>query len=162
MSKIIILRGNSGSGKSTIARRLQAALGRRTMLIPQDILRREILGVKEGDANPSIQLIFQTAVYGLSIGYDVILEGILRRQYYGQMLQDLTDRFDEAHVYYFAVSLEETLRRHATKPNAGDFGEKEMRRWYKEHDALGPHDSLIHEELSEDEILNLILSKLSK
>ena len=36
MSRLIIIRGNSGSGKSTIARLAQEKLGEGTMLISQD------------------------------------------------------------------------------------------------------------------------------
>ena len=45
MSKLIILRGNSGSGKTTVARALQRKFGRNTMVISQDIIRRDMLWV---------------------------------------------------------------------------------------------------------------------
>lgn len=38
------------------------------------------------------------------------------------------------YAYYFDISFEETLRRHQTKPNCHSFGEKEMRRWWREKD----------------------------
>ena len=47
-SKIIILRGNSGSGKTTVAKELQKKLGYGTLLISQDAIRREMLYVKDG------------------------------------------------------------------------------------------------------------------
>ena len=34
------------------------------------------------------------------------------------------------------VPFEETLLRHRTKPNRNDFGEEEMRRWWREKDLL--------------------------
>jgi hypothetical protein len=37
---------------------------------------------------------------------------------------------------YLDVPFGETLRRHATKPQAGDYGEEEMRAWYRELDLL--------------------------
>lgn len=40
MRKLIILRGNSGSGKTTIAKELQNRFGTNTMLISQDVIRR--------------------------------------------------------------------------------------------------------------------------
>ena len=46
MSKLIMLRGNSGSGKTTIAKELQKHFGRNTMLISQDVIRRDMLWVK--------------------------------------------------------------------------------------------------------------------
>lgn len=82
MSKLIIIRGNAGSGKTTIAKELQEKLQLHfskeadggTMLIPQDVVRRKILRAKDGPKNPSIQLIKDIATYGRSIGYDVIIE----------------------------------------------------------------------------------------
>ena len=41
MKKIIILRGNSGSGKTTVARALQKKFGYNTMMITQDEIRRD-------------------------------------------------------------------------------------------------------------------------
>ena len=37
-NKLIILRGNSGSGKTTIAKELQQVFGNNTMLISQDVI----------------------------------------------------------------------------------------------------------------------------
>ena len=48
MKKIIILRGNSGSGKTTVARALQKKFGCNTMMISQDEIRENILWVKDG------------------------------------------------------------------------------------------------------------------
>lgn len=40
MHKLIILRGNSGSGKTTVSKELQKKFGKNTMYISQDIVRR--------------------------------------------------------------------------------------------------------------------------
>ena len=47
MHKLIMLRGNSGSGKTTVAKELQELFGRGTMVLSQDMIRREVL--KERD-----------------------------------------------------------------------------------------------------------------
>lgn len=50
MSKLISIRGNSGSGKTVLATKLQEKLGSNTMLISHDMIRMKILHVwgKEG------------------------------------------------------------------------------------------------------------------
>lgn len=48
VAKLIILRGNSGSGKTATGKALQRKFGRGTMLISQDVVRREMLFVKDG------------------------------------------------------------------------------------------------------------------
>ena len=77
MNNLIIIRGNSGSGKSTIVRKLQKQLGEGTMLISQDDVRIKILSVEDKKDNPAIELIYKLAMYGDEINTNVILEGIL-------------------------------------------------------------------------------------
>ena len=62
MSKIIILRGNSASGKTTIAKALQKERGHGTMLISQDVIRQEMMYVKEGPHNKAIDF-YETIPY---------------------------------------------------------------------------------------------------
>ena len=45
MKKLIILRGNSGSGKTSVAKALQRKFGSNTMLLSHDMVRMEILHV---------------------------------------------------------------------------------------------------------------------
>lgn len=162
MSNLIILRGNSGSGKSTTAIKIRYALGYETMLIPQDVVRREMLRTKDLPGNPSVQLIHDLAKYGQGIGYDVIIEGILPRDRYGSMLQEVIALFEHVYVYYFDIPFEETLERHKTKPNSHEFGEEEMRQWWAEKDALGvASEKIITDELSQDEIVSMILTDVS-
>ena len=155
---LIILRGNSGCGKTSTARLLQRQLGYGTMLVSQDVVRREILRVKDSESNPAIQLIYDLCMYGNNVGYTVILEGILSNKKYGAMLRRLLDDFQgEKLIYYFDVSFEETVRRHAIKPNAHEFGESEMRQWWKDQDVLNvPGEQRIGEQLSQAEIVDLI------
>ena len=155
---LIILRGNSGCGKTSTARLLQRQLGDGTMLVSQDVVRREILRVKDIESNPAIQLIYDLCMYGNNVGYTVILEGILSNKKYGAMLRRLLDDFQgEKLIYYFDVSFEETVRRHATKPNAHEFGESEMRQWWKDQDVLNvPGEQRIDEQFSQAEIVDLI------
>ena len=155
---LIILRGNSGCGKTSTARLLQRQLGYGTMLVSQDIVRREMLRVKDSESNPAIQLIYDLCMYGNNVGYTVILEGILSNKKYGEMLHRLLNDFQgEKLIYYFDVSFEETVRRHATKPNAHEFGVSEMRQWWKDQDALGvPGEQRIGEQLAQAEIVDTV------
>ena len=157
-SKLIILRGNSGSGKSTVAKKLREASGRKVALVEQDNIRRVILKEKETDDGANIALIAQIVEFALGRGYDVILEGILKFQRYGDMLKKLITSCPESYVYFFDVSFEETLRRHATKPNAHEFGEKEMREWYKHRDLTGfKEEKIIPEKHSLERTVRMIM-----
>ena len=55
MPKLIILRGNSGSGKTTVAKVLQTRYGRKTMRISQDAVRRDMLKEKSITSEKELQ-----------------------------------------------------------------------------------------------------------
>ena len=87
MTKLIILRGNSGSGKTTIAKELQKLFGKNTMLISQDVIRREMLNVDDGENTKALPLLKELLKYGNEHNEIVILEGILRANWYNSLFE---------------------------------------------------------------------------
>lgn len=162
MSKLIILRGNSGSGKTTIAKGLQKKFGPGTMLISQDVVRRDILYVKDGEKPKAEELLFQLAMYGKQHCEIVIIEGIFNSKWYNNFFKKILDEFsDDIFAFYFDIPFEETLKRHKTKPSANEFGKKEMRKWWNEKDLLKfIPETLLGKQLKENEIINLIYEKV--
>src|SRR5688572_10270823 len=114
-TKLIVIRGNSGSGKSTIARQGQLRHGRGCALVQQDYLRRIVLRERDIPGGIAPALIANTVRFALDHQYHVVLEGILHSAKYGEMLAALR-RAHRGHtcVFYLDVGFEETLRRHAT------------------------------------------------
>lgn len=88
-SHLIILRGNSGSGKTTTAKELQKKFGHGTMLISQDVVRREMLYVKDGLDTAAAQLLLELALYGKKHCSIIILEGILNSKWYYRLFENL-------------------------------------------------------------------------
>jgi len=162
--KLIILRGNSGSGKTTTAKALQKKFGHGTMLISQDVVRREMLFVKDGPDTEAIKLLNELVLYGKKHCDVVILEGILNSKWYKKLFENLHDEFgNQIFAYYFNIPFEETLNRHKQKPNAHEFGEKEMRKWWNEKDLIGFIPELyIHKDLSLNEIVNIVYQDVIK
>ena len=80
MHKLIMLRGNSGSGKTTVAKELQKLFGRGTMVLSQDIIRREVLKERDGidpQALPLIkQMLRSVALTSVSSDKPNLLRGI--------------------------------------------------------------------------------------
>lgn len=162
MPKLVILRGNSGSGKSSTARLVRDSVhdykNHKVALVEQDYLRRTILKEKEAAGTHNVALIEHTTQHILDQGYDVILEGIFVTKRYRDMLTSLLQQNTDNYVYYFDISLEETLRRHSTKPNSHEFGETEMRSWYVEKDYLGiQNEVIISEDMTQETIVNKII-----
>lgn len=75
MKKLITLRGNSGSGKTTIARALQEKFGKNTMLLSQDVIRRDILKTNDGAGTRANDVLIMLLEYGHAHNELVILEG---------------------------------------------------------------------------------------
>lgn len=136
-TRLVVLRGNSASGKSSLAAGIRESFGRGLALVGQDNLRRIVLREHDRPGGVNIGLIDTVARYSLDAGYHVVLEGILYADRYGQMLQRLrADHRGHTHCYYLDVPFPETLARHATKPIADEVGEKQLRDWYRPLDLL--------------------------
>ena len=135
MRKLIILRGNSGSGKTTVAKELQNRFGNNTMLISQDVIRRDMLKVKDGKNTPALTLMKELLIYGSNHSNIVILEGIMYADWYKPLFELAVNTYGrDIYAYYFDLPFEETLKRHQTKSNCCEFGEEAMRRWWREKD----------------------------
>jgi len=141
MPKLVVIRGNSGSGKSSVAKEVRARYGRGCALVEQDYLRRIILRERDSHHDPdgrnAPDLIANTTLFALERGYHVVLEGFLWTVRYRDMLTHLLKSTGESHVFYLDVSLDETIRRHAMRPQASEFTPDQMRTWYGAQDTLG-------------------------
>ena len=76
-TQLIVLRGNSATGKSTLASALQRALGPGTAHVGQDHFRRVVLREHDVPNADNIGLIAHNVRYCTALGYHVILEGAL-------------------------------------------------------------------------------------
>ncbi|MER7792390.1 AAA family ATPase [Streptomyces sp. NPDC097640] len=136
-TRLVVLRGNSASGKSSVAAGIRERFGRGLALVAQDHLRRVVLRERDRPGAANIGLIDTVARYALDAGYHVVVEGILYADHFGDMLARLrADHRGRTYGFYLDVPFEETLARHATKPQAREYGEAELRSWYRERDLL--------------------------
>ena len=158
---LIVIRGNSASGKSAVAAEIRRRHGRGLAIVGQDNLRRQVLRERDVPGGANIDLIDLTARFALERGFHVIVEGILYADHYGAMLTALiVDRVGSAYAYYLDVPWAETLRRHASKPQAAEYGESAMRGWYRERDLLpGGLEQIIPAASSLDETVRRIMTE---
>jgi chloramphenicol 3-O phosphotransferase len=158
---IIILRGNSGSGKTTVARALQKQFGQGTLLISQDVIRREMLWVKDGAETKAISLLCDLTRYGNENCDIVILEGILNANWYRELFEEIRNTFTSIFAYYYELPFDETIARHQTKASCNEFGETQMKSWWKEKDYIGIiEEKIITKEIGLDEAVNMIYDEV--
>lgn len=162
MSTLIILRGNSGSGKTSLALLLQRQIGRGTLVISQDVVRREMLWAKDGPDTSVVPLLISLIEYGRRNCQAVILEGILNSKWYRPVFDEAVRIFGaDIHAYYYDLDFEETLRRHQTRDKKSEFGENEMRGWFMQRDFIGIiPEKIITEDLSLESALKMILADI--
>lgn len=161
-TRLVVLRGNSGSGKTTTARTLRQRLGRGTAWVEQDHIRRILLRERDVPGGLNIGLIDLNTRYALDHGYNVVLEGILDSARYGDMLRRLTsDHRGTTLHYYFDIPFQETVIRHATRELRHEFGPDVMQDWYRERDLLdGVEQTVIGPDSTLDETVTRILTEL--
>lgn len=161
-TRLVVLRGNSGSGKSTTAQEVRRRVGRGVAWIEQDHFRRIVLREHDLPGASNIGLLDQTARYALDNGYHVILEGIMHAVRYGDMLRRLVaDHAGRTRVYYFRLSFEETIRRHGSRPLAQVVTAEQMLDWYEECDLLGvPDERVIEPDSTLDETVERVIDEM--
>lgn len=164
--KLIMLRGPAGSGKSSSAKLLFDSTDRKACLIEQDYYRfifRPYENGSKANSKAMRQMILQNVLTALTEGYDVILEGIMNAKSYKNIVDKIIDAHpSENYFFYFDISLEETLRRHAQRPvkNTPPFTLDDMKSWYPdEYIPIHENEVLIPESSSIDETIALIKSE---
>lgn len=65
------------------------------MPISQDVVRREMLYVKDGEKPKVEELLFQIAMYGKKYCEIVIIEGIFNSKWYSNLFKKLLDEFTD-------------------------------------------------------------------
>jgi predicted kinase len=121
--------------------------------------RRTILREPDQLENTDIiGLIEQTVTYSLKKGYTVIIEGILSKPKYRELLINLMDTATcKSKVFYIDVSIEETIQRHQTKPIADEVTDEQLRSWYQPKNYLDvPGEVIIDETSTLEDTVDLI------
>jgi predicted kinase len=162
-TRLVVIRGNSGSGKSTTAKEVRRRVGTGVAWVEQDYLRRTLLREHNRPGAPNIGLIDQTVRYALDHGYHVIMEGDFFGPTYGEMVKQLVaDHAGPTGVYYFQLPFEEIMRRHVTRQHPQLASREQMRAWYHPHDVLGvPGEQMIDSSSTLDDTASRIITDLS-
>ena len=161
-TKLIILRGPSGAGKSTIAKKLRESSSRKIATVEQDMFRHSILHDQDGARELSATMMKDAILSALGNGYDVIADGIFNLTYSKKMLDEIFENHKNNNfIYFFNISFDETVRRHAQRDKKNDFGAEEMRKWYTSASTSGyDFEKEITEDMSEDDVLREILKNV--
>jgi predicted kinase len=159
-ARLIVVRGNSGSGKSSVAQQLRKVHGRGLAWVEQDYVRRTMLNELEPPEAANLAMIEQITRTALRQGFHTVLDGIFHSVVYGELLARLAREHDgPAYFYHLDVPLDETIRRHATRDKAQLFPADHLRDWYRDRDLLRePEETVIDHTSSLDDTVERILT----
>ncbi|WP_435271986.1 M15 family metallopeptidase [Streptomyces parvulus] len=139
-TRLVVIRGNSASGKSSVAQGLRDHYGRGVAIVGQDVIRRNVLREHDTTRGANITLLGRIARHALDAGFHVVLEGILYADRYSHMITSLVrDHRGISACYYLDVPLEATLARHASKADAAyleQVTDSHLTSWYRKLDLL--------------------------
>ncbi|MDD5935359.1 MAG: hypothetical protein PUC65_07360 [Clostridiales bacterium] len=97
-------------------------------MIPQDIIRREMLWANDGIDTAALPMLISLLQYGYENSEITIIESIFKSVWYWPLFEKAVQIYGEnIYAYYYELPFEETFKRHETKSNRFDFGEEEMR-----------------------------------
>ncbi|WP_435744786.1 AAA family ATPase [Microbacterium sp. PMB16] len=164
-TRLVIIRGDAASGKTTTALALRPELGAKVAVIHQDYVRRELLSnpdSRERSRDASV-VIVATARQALELGYDVVLDGIFNLRDYSAPFERLhQEHIGSTAICQFDLGIAETLRRHAARPLGQVISEGKIREW---HDGWQPlpwfDERRIGADAATADIVAMILSDLS-
>lgn len=166
VGKLIIIRGNSASGKSTLARRVQKEASGSVAVIEQDYFRHDLFGSKWGDAEYHARsaLITTMTLQLLRGDVTVILEGPLPSKWFTEVLATIQKEWHgEVIAFCYVLELEETVRRHQTRDKRTHFGEETLREWYTEHDRIAElQETILGAETTSEQAAQLILERMER
>lgn len=139
-TRLVVIRGNSASGKSSVAQGLRDHYGRGVAIVAQDVIRRNVLREHDTKGGANIALLGRIARHALDAGFHVVLEGILYADRYSHMITSLVrDHRGVSACYYLDVPLEATFTRHASKADAAyleQVTDAHLASWYRRLDLL--------------------------
>ena len=157
--KLILIRGNSGSGKTSLANLLHKGIPH-SRLIHQDVIRRDILNTHD-------DLVVQELIIAMlevmkKQEQPIILEGIFRKDKYQKLFDYLFNHFD-CDCYYYNLSFEETLKRHQTRNEKEEFDDKTMKSWFREQDQLNiAQEILFDQNVSLKQAIDKVIKNLKQ
>jgi len=138
------------------------------LYIEQDNFRREIIKVsKDEDFKTKRDSLTKKAIlnllnFGNNLFKYIILDGIFSSDSYSDMFNEINNIFLNVYAYYFNIPFNETVLRHKTRKQSNEFGEEEMKKWYKENDLINEiKEKIITVSQTKDEIITMILKDIS-
>lgn len=158
MAKLIILRGPSASGKSTVAKEIQKR-HKNVAVVEQDHINLHYYKIADREETSAArhEITKQSILTSLRHGHDVIAEGIYGGSWIATFKEIMIEHPEENHVFYFDISLDETVRRHAGRDKAKIFSAEQMSKWYNLAEKFGHvEEVIITEDMSKDKILELV------
>jgi hypothetical protein len=156
---IIIIRGPSGVGKSTVAKALMEKTSRPTVLVDLDHYRFSFVNPPPKDHDLEYEMSASDVSIGLELGFNVIFDGNFSAGADDPFLEKLFAKHPEGnYIFYLNASLRETLERHKTKADPR-IGTDKMKEVYKYASPTGHKQEVV---IPEESTLGQTVAKIRR
>ncbi len=165
MNKVIVLRGPSGVGKSTISKLIQEKLGLNWCIIDVDNFKH-YMPMKENQSNrperaeiaQDVSKYFAKKMYDKK--YDVILEEMYKKPYNDSLVEFLTQNDISYIKVFLSAPIELVIARAQAREK--EVPDDEIRRHYSEIEAYEDDFVIDTTNFTSQEITDLIIEKLAE
>jgi predicted kinase len=158
VTKLIVIRGPSGVGKTAVAWALMKRTERPTVLVELDHFRLSFVNPPPRDHGLEYEMSGSDVLIALNLGFDVVFDGNFTAEENDPFLERLFQAHpQENYIFYLDATLPETLKRHATKLNPR-ISTKKMREVYRYASPTGrPEEVVIPQTSSLDQTVEQII-----
>ena len=165
MNSVVILRGPSGVGKSTVSRLVQEKSGINWTIIDVDKFKH-YMPMKEGQSNRAqrtkiahdVSQFFAKTMY--ENGYDVILEEMYKKKYNDSIVEFLQTNNMHYLKVFLTAPVELVIER--ARAREKEVSDEEIRRHFSEIEVYSDDFVIDTTQYSSDEAAEVIISKLSE
>ena len=136
MGKLIVIRGATGSGKSSVANYLHNNLEADSVLLPQDVFKIDIAKDNPLLHQAVLNALEESAKEFLAVESVVIVEGVLSKKHWHDMINRLAAN-NESHIFFLSASLETSIKRASQRDKSSILSENDVRQFHPKSIPMG-------------------------
>lgn len=166
MAKLVILRGRPGSGKSTVAERIQEKINnQKAAIFTPDYFYWQVYPGEDNQHLVNQVLNYAIKKY-LQSGYLVILEGILPKSENGELFKWLQkycrENNFEFNSFFLDLSLPKAIERNKQREKGTEISDEDIKNWYSNASPKEIKNEIVinTENISSEKVTDTILEKI--
>lgn len=135
MSKLLVIRGATGSGKSSLANYIHNYIVGSSVLLPQDVFTVDFIKNESSLFKASLDALETSARAYLNSDTVVILEGVFSAKHWEEMIYRLSVD-TERHYFFLSTTVDTSIERAGKREKSAQITEEDVRLWHPKSTPL--------------------------